>query len=816
MNERSPFGKRLREIRREAGLSQEALAERALMSVDTISALERGASQAPQRETLGLLVGALELDTNQRQELEALAVRNTRPRSYAEDRARKHNLPHAQPQLFGREREIEAVKALVAQTPLVTLIGAGGIGKTSLAQHVGREVLNEFADGVWFVDLAPIGNTHSAAKVLAALFGVKERAGQELGDLLVRALQRKRVLLILDNCEHLLTSIAGCVHKLLQACPDMHVLATSRQLLNVANEQTFRVSSLDDEAATALFSAHARRASGSFALTEENAEIVRTIVRALDGIPLAIELAVARLGLLSPLQLAERLSEQLRLLTGGSEMKPRRHQTMRATIDWSHNLLGENEQAVFRRLAVFSGGFSLEAASAVCVDDDFGEWCVLDLLASLVDKSLVIAEVADTEQRFRLFESVRSYALEKIADDAQTVKRRHANYFTALAERGGAVEREVDNFLAALDWALCESGDIVTGARLLTALQELWIEQGLATDAAHRAQKVLETGQALPQHLRAGLWLTLTRCENEFQMAPQIVLEAATCARTLYEPLGDRRGLATALRMQGIARVRLGALAEAQADLERSLELFREMEDLREVARALASLGYLFQACGEFALARAAMFEVLQLTQDVGDELGAALAMMNLAESDFALGHVDEAVARAAENLTYNTAMNSGTEVRAAQESNLSAYLFAVGRYGEAVSMALVAIEDSDSNYVALPLQHLTAIIARDYPARAARLLGYIDKVFTETPFFRQGAEQYTHGNLMSTLRETMSDDEIARLGKEGAAMSEDQVLNLARSAVALKPAITTIDNVVFPNVAPRKDDGNEYRTKKN
>jgi predicted ATPase/DNA-binding XRE family transcriptional regulator len=772
----------LREFRREAGLSQEALAERALMSVDTISALERGASQAPQRETLASLVRALELETEKRVELEALAVRPGRPRTYAEDRPEKHNLPRTLPRLYGREHGNEAVRALIATSRLVTLTGAGGVGKTSLAQQIGYELVDDFADGVWFVDLAPHNTAQHGKRALATLFGVKEHAGQDLDDLLVHTLHCKQMLVILDNCEHLLTEVAPCVEHMLQVCPNMHILATSRQSLNVPDEHTYRVDSLDDEAASALFAEHARRVSEAFLLTDENRDVVRNIVRAVDGIPLAIELAAARLRLLSPQQLAERLAEQLRLLTGGSQTKPRRQQTMRATIDWSHDLLDANEQKVFRRLAVFCGGFSLEAASTVCADENLGEWSILDLLASLVDKSLVVSDPLGSEQRYRLLESIRAYAFEKLQDDDESMHRRHSEYYAALAVGGqGDLALELDNFRAALDWALGEGGNTLVGVRLLTSLQELWIERGLAMEAARRASAVLQRGHHLPQNLRAALWLTLTRFENEFQMPPQDVLEAATQARMLYEEHQDDRGLATALRMQGIARVRLGALAEAQADLERALELFRELADLREVARALGSLGYLYQALGDPGLAQTAMLEVLHLAQDVGDERSAALATMNIGETEFALGDAESAVTRGLDNLLNNEVMKTGSEFRAAQESNLAAYLFALGRYDESRSMGFAAIADSDSNYMAVPLQHLTAMLALDHPKRAARLLGYIEKVFAATPYTRQSTEISTYDRLMATLRTTLNDDEIARLGREGAAMTEEQILNLAR-----------------------------------
>jgi predicted ATPase/DNA-binding XRE family transcriptional regulator len=780
INDRPTFGKQLRALRREAGLSQEALAERALMSVDTISALERGTSQAPQRETLASLVKALDLDPEQQQSLEALAVRPSRPRSYAHDRTQRHNLPHASTQLYGRASESEALSKMIRNTRLVTLTGAGGVGKTTLAQHVGRELLDDFPDGIWFVDLAPHNNPQIAAKTLAALFDVRESSGRDLVEQLALTLQRKHLLVILDNCEHLIELIAECVQSLIQACPKVHVLATSRHVLNVQGEHTYRVSSLDIDAATALFLEHARRVSARFEVTEENAEVIGGIVLALDGIPLAIELAAARLNILSPNQLAERLSDRFRVLTGGSQEKLPRQQTMRATIDWSYNLLTADEQKVFRRLAVFRSSFSLDAANAVCTDAEIGEWCALDLLASLVDKSLLISELVGTEHRYRLFESVRAYAREKIGDEAQSLHRRHAEFYLRLSERAGAdLDRELENFRSALDWAIGEDGDTLVGARLLTALQEVWIERGLAMEAARRAQILLQGDNVLPQHLRAALWLTLTRGENEFQAPPQVVLEAATQARNLSETSGDRRDLATALRMQGIARARLGALAEAEADLQRSLEIFREIGDLREIARALGSLGYLYQTRGDFALAHTATIEMLQLTRAVGDTRNSALAATNLAETEFALGDVQRAAERALSNLMQEEGMTK--TMRATQQANLAVYLLALDKPDDARSMALASVAESDTDYAAIPLQHLAAILAPSHPESAARMLGYVEKVFAATPYMRQRTEQYTYDRLIATLRDTLDDDEIAQLGRQGAAMNEEQVLNLAR-----------------------------------
>jgi predicted ATPase/transcriptional regulator with XRE-family HTH domain len=804
------FGEVLREFRLAAGLSQEALAERATISANGISALERGVNQAPQQETLALLMGALELGPEQQQELEDAAVHPSHPRISTGRAGENHNLPRSLTPLYGREGEIAYVTAMVQSTPLVTLTGAGGIGKTRLALQVGSELLRQFTDGVWFVDIAALRDAQFVPSALAAPFGVKESPDQPLIEALVHALRSKKLLLIVDNCEHLVTSAAAAIKAIIDECPQVRVLATSRQSLDVPGEQINRVESLavpeESERISAdaalryagveLFNEHAKRASASFALTDENAQAVAEICCRLDGIALAIELAAARVKFLTPQQLSELLSEGFSVLTGGSRMKLPRQQTVRATIDWSYDLLDAHERTLFRRLAVFAAGFSLEAVMAICSDEGIDEWRIVELLGSLVDKSLVTAEQCHAAQRYRMLETVRAYALEKAydANDVGTFSRRHAEYYTALAERAQAafktapsavawaasLDEELENVRAGLDWALGLDGDAVLGARLLSMLTEFWILHGYETEAARRAECALTHASICPKATQAELWLTLSRMQHDWILEPRALLDSALRAAELYEGVGDRVGLAWALREQGNAHIRLGAYDKAEALFRRTLPLFREGGESRGVTRILASFAWVLQLEGRLDEAKAAILEVIETARSVGDERTASVASVNLAENEFALGDVQGAIDRATHTLANDEMLRKSAPLRATQESNLAVYLLSEARYDEARKMALRAMVDADSIYGAVPLQHVAAILARTMPKRAAKLLGFIENIFAATGFKREHTERYSYDRLMSALRETMSDDEIGRLMREGAVMTEDQACKLA------------------------------------
>ncbi len=368
----------------------------------------------------------------------------------------------------GREAELTQIHELLSKNRLVTLTGAGGAGKTRLAIQIASQLSGEFSDGVWCVDLAPITDPELVPVTVARTLGLPDQPGRSTMDTLTRFLADRQMLVVLDNCEHLLDASAALVNALLGAAAGLTLLTTSREPIGVPGEVSWRVPSMSlaDEAVD-LFTDRARRARPEFVVTDDNAAVVAEICARLDGLPLAIELAAARVRALSPAEILDSLHDRFRLLTGGARTAVRRQQTLRASVDWSHALLTEPERVLFRRLAAFLGGFDFDAAQAVAGGGDVERYQVLDQLSLLVDKSLVVADDSRGRTRYRLLETVRQYALEKLGEsgEADAVRARHRDHYTALAAlldapAGGDYEQrieqadlEIDNLRAAFGWS---------------------------------------------------------------------------------------------------------------------------------------------------------------------------------------------------------------------------------------------------------------------------------------------------------------------------------------------------------------------------
>ena len=785
------FGTLLREFRLAANLSQAALAERAAMSADGVSALERGVNKAPQRETLALLVDALALEPQQRHAIEAAAQRPARPRR-AESRARRrHNLPRIISPLFGREHDLADIGELIAGTQVVTLTGAGGVGKTRLAVQVGCEALDDCVDGAWFVDLAAVREPDAVMLTIAGALSVRERADELLGDAVAHALRNKNLLLILDNCEHVVSAAAAAVEAIAAGCADVRILATSRQPLGVRGERTYRLGSLSLEASVALFSQSAKHADSSFSPGGDLA-LVEHICRRLDGIALAIELAAARVRLLSLSQIEELLSERFAVLTGGGPLA--RHQTMRALIDWSYGLLSTEEQSLFCRMGVFPAEFSFEAARAVCSGGDIAESRVLDVLGSLVDKSLVTSERHGRARRFRLLETMRAYGLEKLGDGIDALNARHAHYYLDLVESvdlrtpnwADVLEAEYDNLRRVLEWSVDERADVALGVRLLWAMREFLLLRGIGAESIRRVERALDDATQLSKLMQAMAWETIALMRGQL-LLPAKALEAAARVLQLYEELEDNAGLARALRLRAVSRLRLGDFAAAEADLQRSLELGRSYGDSRDVMRTLGSIAVGYEMAGRLEEGRQATLEVLDMARREGDERILGVNLMNLAEAEFALGEAEGAVGRT-EELLANRATHKNVRLRANAKSNLAAYLLALHRDDDARASARAAVFDAreagDAGVAACAIQHLATILARSDPRTAAKLLGFVDGVFLAQGYQRERTEGYTLGLLMEALHERFGDDEIAALKHEGAAMTESRAVHAATRSI--------------------------------
>lgn len=508
------FGTLLKRFRVAAGLSQEALAERASVSARGVQDLERGINRAPRLHTIDLLTGALQLSQDERAALEASVSRRRGPSALhlKGDTSRRPDSPAPLTTFVGREVEVAQARELLRRPAirLLTITGPGGVGKSRLALEAASGLQDDFADGIIFVSLAALRDAGLVVSAVAQTLGVSETGERPLIEVLVQHLRSRELLLLLDNLEHLLDA-ASMVIALLTACPGTKALVTSRTTLGVQGEHGLPVRPLrlPDQAAAhrpdqllhyevaRLFMERAQAVRPDFAVTEGNARAIVDICRRTDGLPLAVELAAARLNVLAPEALAARLRDPLRLLRWGGRDRPERHQTLRGAIAWSYNLLDANEMALFRRLTVFSGGCTLEAAEAVCIVPTALEISVLDGLASLVDKSLLLQEESSLgEAWFVLLETVREYGrefLEAKGEDEQ-VRARHAAFYLTWLEAAALglegvqqrmwlqrVEREHDNVRAALTWAR-EQDDAEIGLGLAGAAWRFWSLRGHLTE----------------------------------------------------------------------------------------------------------------------------------------------------------------------------------------------------------------------------------------------------------------------------------------------------------------------------------------------
>jgi predicted ATPase/class 3 adenylate cyclase/DNA-binding CsgD family transcriptional regulator len=503
-------------------------------------------------------------------------------------------LPVQLTSFVGRDAELAQVQPLLRENRLLTLTGAGGAGKTRLAVQVAGQVSGEFADGVWYVDLAPITDPELVPVTVARALGLPDQPGRSTMDTLTRFIADRPMLVVLDNCEHLLDASAALVNALLGAAAGLTLLATSREPIGVAGEVSWRVPSLSlTDEAIELFTDRARRARPDFTVNAENAATVTEICRRLDGLPLAIELAAARVRALSPAEILDSLHDRFRLLTGGARTAVRRQQTLRASVDWSHALLTEPEQVLFRRLASFLGGFDLDAAQAVAGGGDVQRYQVLDQLTLLVDKSLVVTENSGSRTRYRLLETVRQYALEKLGESGEgdIVRTRHRDHYTSIAalldapaggdyeQRIEQAETEIDNLRAAFGWSR-ENGAVESVLTLASSLKPLWQARG---------------------RLREGLaWFDAALADLDSQQD-----EVAPAVR------------ARALADSAVLGIWVGA-ADSPFQAQQALAIAREVDDPALLARALTACGYI---AGYFDAeqARAYFAEANGLARELGD-----------------------------------------------------------------------------------------------------------------------------------------------------------------------------------------------------
>jgi predicted ATPase/tRNA A-37 threonylcarbamoyl transferase component Bud32 len=681
-----------------------------------------------------------------------------------------NNLPQAVTRFIGREESIAALRRELTRERLVTLTGAGGIGKTRLALEAARAVLEDHSDGVWVVELAPLRDPALVVQAVAKAFGVKEESERTLEESVVAWSRRKRVLLVLDNCEHLVEACAQLTGRLLAGSAGLRVVATSREALRVEGEAVWAVPALDvgaacgaaepDEAlaseAARLFVDRAALVRPGFVASEANAPAIAALCRRLEGIPLALELAAARVKVLSVEQILERLDDRFRLLTGGQRTAPGRQQTLRATLDWSYELLEEEERTLLGRLSVFAGGCELEAAEAVCGGGGVEASDVLDLLARLVDKSLVVVYERERTRRYGMLETLREYGLERLSRSGETheVRRRHAEYFLAEAEAAREeiqsgkcadwlelLEREHDNVRAALEWLLEYDPDRCL--QLAAAVSKFRLVRGHLAEARRWLETALPRAPAAPAMFRM-----------------------------------------RALREVGFVAVTQGDLQAGRSFYEQGILVAREAGSAVQMALLAHSLGDLALMEGDLQKARACFGESLALGRETGDGLLVGSSLNGLGEVarlegawDAAGEFYEEAVANGRQ-YGHEPFLSAALGNLGAVECERGRLEAAEGHYGEALTMAQALRSDE---FIGLSLHGFGAIAAkRGAAVRAAWLAGAAEALLDAVGATLAPVDRAFRDRYVADARERLGEATVEAAMAKGRAMTLEEVALLA------------------------------------
>jgi predicted ATPase/class 3 adenylate cyclase/DNA-binding CsgD family transcriptional regulator len=619
-----------------------------------------------------------------------------------------HGLPVQLTSFVGRGAQMTNLEKLLVDNRLVTLTGAGGAGKTRLAVEIAARIAADFRDGVWYVDLAPVTHPGVVPVTVARALGLPDQPGRSTMDTLLRFVRDRQMLVVLDNCEHLLDASAELVVALLGAAPGLTLLATSREPIGVAGEVSWRVPSLSlGDEAIELFVDRARRARPDFGIIKGNMTTVAEICGRLDGMPLAIELAAARVRALSLGEILDSLHDRFRLLTGGARTAVRRQQTLRASVDWSHALLSDSERVVFRRLAVFLGGFDLEAAQAVAGGGDMQRFEVLDLLALLVDKSLVVADNSGGPTRYRLLETVRQYALEKLAEsgEADAVRSRHRDHYTSMAalldaptrtgheQRVEQAEAEIDNLRAAFGWSR-EHSDVELALTLASSLQPLWLAHGRVREGLAWFNTVLTDDRAHDLEVAAGV--RARALADSAALAGWVdaaaSVDRAQRALVIARELDDPAVLVPALTVCGLI-ASYGYNAEvARTCFAEALGLARALDDRWRLSQILAWQAAAASVAGDPVAGRAAGEEGRDVAAAIGDRFYGCQSRVSLGWAQVMQGELAEAVAQFG-GLVAEAAAGHDLILRSTAHQGLSYALACQGEMSAARRAAEVTLE---------------------------------------------------------------------------------------------------------------------------
>jgi len=748
----------------------------------------------------------------------------------------RHNLPDPLTSFVGREREIVEIRKLRSMTRLLTFTGAGGSGKTRLAVEFARGLIGRYPDGVWLVELAGLSEPDLVVQAVATTLEVREQPGRPILDAILDALRDKEILLVVDNCEHLIDATARLVETLLYSCSRLGVLATSREPLGAGGEAVWQVGPLSlpdaDGRSTAedlmryeavrLFVDRVRLRLPDFELTEENAGSVARVCRQLDGIPLAIELATARIGALAVEQVAHRLESSLDVLSGASRSAAPRQQTLRATLDWSHELLSETERTFFGRLSVFAGGWTLEAAETVCSGGGIEQVEVLDLLGGLVDKSLVVAKASmDGAVRYRMLEPIRQYATEKLeeSDDTDEVKGRHATFFLALAEEAEPelagpqqnvwverLEGEHDNIREALSWVL-ERGEGELALRLGAALWRFWHVRGYLSEGIRWIERVLEEGES-PVRVRAleGMgWLA--QRQGAIERAEATYEEMLMLSREL----GDKGNVATALNSLGTLAVQQGDNERARTLLKENLEVLQELEEGSVATKlkrfhVLNLLAYLaLNDEGDYARATTLLEESLALAREAGDTDRVGTTLSNLGHPALLQGDYERTKVLSEEALAFAHELGgSGVEYAPTALINLGLAALGLGEHERAMGSfeeALLMCQNMERKpQIIETLEGMASLAeALGESTRAAHLWGAAEAAREVAGFPLSPGERALHEPYLAAARSQLGEAGWGEASTGGRVMSLEEATEYALSRDQADPPTASVPQASEP-----------------
>ncbi len=841
-------------------LTQQELADQAGCARITLSRIEAGTLK-PSKELALILLDKLGIPKQEQSKWLPFVRGLSGYPSEPLDRPAKQalsNLPIPLTSLVGREKERSEVVSLINTHRLVTLTGSGGVGKTRLALEIGQELSNTFPDGVWFVDLSPLNDPGLVAQTALTTLGLFEQQGKSIWQILQDFLRERNLLIILDNCEHLIEACAKLAKELLSHCPSLKILATSREALCVEGEMAWRVPSLSSPDPTKaagleqlvqyesvhLFIDRASLAKPGFTANRENAAALVQICQYLDGIPLAIELAAAKTSILSTEQISNRLADRFRLLTGGGRAVLERHQTIRATIDWSYNLLSAKEQVLFRRLSVFIGGWTLEAAEFVCTGEDtttknvLTTEDILELLGQLVNKSLVITDERSGEFRYRLLETIRQYALEELlkSEDASSVLKHYLDFFVKLAEEAelklmskdqmtwlDRLETEMDNLRAALEWSQLNEQEI-DGLRLAGALWRFWDVRNHRNEGRERLSALLSHTDAIAQTRERAKALfaagVQAQIQNENAAADLFFSEGLELSRNLgnkravgyfllgmaqmwaryrgyknrrqylddsfaiFTELGDRWGIALSLEGLGAAAWEQDDLITASSRCAESVRIYRELGDKISLSFALVGLATVMEAQGKYDQAVTLCEEGLALFKAIGYRMGIAYSLNFLGE----VARCQNDFSRAKE--MYEESLAVGREIgdkdRIASEYHNLAYVsHHQGDYPQAVVLfrqsLILSQEVGDNLLTAVCISGLAVEAqAMGHPERAACLFGASQASIDTITNRRVPADQVEYQLNLTAVRAQLDEATFQSTWAKGYAMTMDQAIEMA------------------------------------